>query len=110
PRVTACAPDPQTFPHRPRRAPPVADLVLVRRLSTLALKRPIIYRISMQTLHVETTCTENGVIILRDLPIHEGDSVEVVVIPRSSAASVQERYPLRGEPVVCSGPFATAAT
>ena len=63
----------------------------------------------MQTLHVETTCTENGVIILRDLPIHEGDSVEVVVIPRSSAASVEERYPLRGEPVEYIRPFEPVA-
>ncbi len=63
----------------------------------------------MQTLHVETTCTESGVIILRNLPIHEGDSVEVVLIPRSSAASVQERRHLRGEPVEYFRPFEPAA-
>jgi hypothetical protein len=63
----------------------------------------------MQALHLETTCTEDGVITLRDLPIHEGDSVEVVVIPRSTLASVQERYPLRGEPVEYIRPFEPVA-
>ena len=63
----------------------------------------------MQTLHVETTCTESGVITLRNLPIHEGDSVEVVVIARSSAASVQDRYPLRGEALEYIRPFEPVA-
>ena len=63
----------------------------------------------MQTLHVEATCTESGVITLRNLPIHEGDSVEVVVIARSSAASVQDRYPLRGEPLEYIRPFEPVA-
>ena len=62
----------------------------------------------MQPLHLETTCTEDGVITLRDLPIHAGDSVSVVVIPRSSPASVQP-YPLRGEPVEYLHPFDSVA-
>jgi hypothetical protein len=71
----------------------------------LAPKRAAIYPIFMHALHVEAICTENGVITLRDLPVHEGDSVEVVVIPRSSSACTLECYPLRGEPVEYSRPF-----
>ena len=78
-------------------------------LSILARKHPVIYRLSMQTLHVETTCTESGVITLRNLPIHEGESVDVVVIARSSAASVLDRHPLRGEPVAYLHPFEPVA-
>ena len=63
----------------------------------------------MQPLHVEAICTENGVITLRDLPICERDSVEVLVIPRSSSPSTQERYPLRGEPVEYIRPFDSVA-
>ena len=63
----------------------------------------------MHTLHVETTCTENGVITLRDLPIHAGESVDVVVIARSSVASAQDRHSLRGEPVEYLHPFEPVA-
>src|SRR5437763_1946354 len=35
PRVTPCATDPQTYRHMARRAPAVADLVLVRRLARM---------------------------------------------------------------------------
>ena len=59
----------------------------------------------MEPLHVEAVCTENGVITLRDLPVHKGDCVEVVVIPRATIPSTQERYPLRGEPVEYLLPF-----
>ncbi len=59
----------------------------------------------MQTLHLETICSEAGVIILRDLPIKVGDAFEVVVIPWSSAESNQNQYPLRGEPLDYLEPF-----
>lgn len=59
----------------------------------------------MQALHLEIICKEDGVITMRDLPIHEGDSFEVVLIPRRSCASLQDRYPMRGEPVEYLGPF-----
>ena len=39
----------------------------------------------MPALHVETTCTEDGVITLRNLPVHEGDRVEIVVIGQFAA-------------------------
>lgn len=62
-----------------------------------------------RTAQSQTTCTESGVITLRNLPIYEGGSVDVVVIPRSLAASVQDRYPLRGEPVEYIRPFEPVA-
>jgi hypothetical protein len=63
----------------------------------------------MQALHVEATCTEDGVITLRDLPVRQGDSVEVLVIQRSSTPSVNERYPLRGESLEYVDPFEPVA-
>jgi hypothetical protein len=59
----------------------------------------------MQALHVEATCSEDGVITLRNLPIHQGDSVEVLVIKRSSGASPHGAYPLRGESLGYTGLF-----
>lgn len=75
------------------------------RESTLARREMGNYSVFMRALHVETTCTEEGVIILRDLPVHPGDCVEVVVMPRSPSASGKQRYPLRGEPLEYVRPF-----
>jgi len=63
----------------------------------------------MQTLHVETICTENGVISLRNLPIYQGDFVDVVIIPRSSSPSSGSQYALRGESVDYIDPFEPVA-
>ena len=100
-------PDGQSAPKAPLSSS-LAQIFVISSIQ-LTLKRPAIYRISMQTLHVETTCTEAGVLILRDLPIQEGDCVDVVVIPRSSAASMRDGYPLRGEPVEYIRPFEPVA-
>ncbi len=54
-------------------------------------------------------CTENGLIVLRDLPVQEGDSLEVIVTARSPASSTREDFPLRGEPMEYHDPFEPVA-
>jgi hypothetical protein len=59
---------------------------------------------------MEVTCTEDGVITLRGLPIHSGESVEVLVIPNPpSSKPLGERFPLRGEPLEYLDPFEPVA-
>ena len=48
-------------------------------------------------------------ITLRDLPVREGDSVEVVVIPRSTKSSAQKQHPLRDEALEYVAPFEPVA-
>ena len=64
------------------------------------------YPLPMRTLHLGTTCTQGGVLTLRDLPLHPGDTVEVVIFKReTSPADGAERHPLRGKPTTYLRPF-----
>ncbi|MEW6237103.1 MAG: hypothetical protein AB1656_17100 [Candidatus Omnitrophota bacterium] len=53
----------------------------------------------IQAYHIQTTILQNGFINLTNLQVHDGETVEVIVLaqpPRSIPAS---RYPLRGAPL-----------
>ncbi len=56
----------------------------------------------MQAHRAETTLTEDGSITLRNLPFRRGDSVEIIVLPASSA--FPSPFPLRGTPVTLLSP------
>jgi hypothetical protein len=58
----------------------------------------------MQAHRAETTLSEDGVIVLRDIPFRRGESVEIIVLPFSSVATSASRYPLRGRPVTLLSP------
>ena len=58
----------------------------------------------MQAHRAETTLYEDGVITLRDIPFRRGESVEVIVLPFSTAAVPGSPYPLRGAPVTLLAP------
>ena len=58
----------------------------------------------MQAHRAETTLSEDGIIILRDIPFRRGDSVEVIVLPFPPVASSGSRYPLRGAPITFLSP------
>ncbi len=58
----------------------------------------------MQAHRVETTLSEDGVITLRDIPFHRGESVEIIVLPFPAATGSGSRYPLRGSPVTLVAP------
>jgi hypothetical protein len=58
----------------------------------------------MQAHRAETTLSEDGVVTLRDIPFRRGESVEVIVLPFSTAAVSGSPYPLRGTPVTLLAP------
>ena len=53
----------------------------------------------MSTHHCETKLTEDGTLILNDLPFRAGETVEVIVVSHSSGAKSNNSYPLRGKPL-----------
>ncbi|MEN3333352.1 MAG: hypothetical protein V7641_2717 [Blastocatellia bacterium] len=58
----------------------------------------------MNTHRTEVTLTEDGSLTLKNLPFHAGDSVEVIIVARSSKPGEQDRYPLRGTPIHYDNP------
>lgn len=58
----------------------------------------------MNSHRVETTITEDGLLTLKDIPFHAGDSVEVIILARAAASGFQNGYPLRGKPVTYLDP------
>ncbi len=57
----------------------------------------------MQAHRTETVVSEDGVLILRDLPFRRGELVEVIVLPFPSAPP-STPCPLRGTPVSLKSP------
>ena len=55
--------------------------------------------ITMNAHHAEMTLTEDGVITLRNVPFHQGESVEVIVFAIPSANQLESDCPLQGTPV-----------
>ena len=59
----------------------------------------------MQAHRAEATLSEDGVIMLRDVPFCRGESVEVIILPcRLPSAASGSRYPLGGTPVTLHSP------
>lgn len=56
----------------------------------------------------ETTIGPDGKLRVEGLPLPTGERVQVVVIPRHSAAAADQRYPLHGSPVRYDAPFEPA--
>ena len=52
---------------------------------------------------IETTIQQDGTLTLKDLPFHAGETVEVVVTPKSTPQN--GAYPLRGTQVIYTEPF-----
>ncbi len=53
---------------------------------------------------IETTIQQDGTLTLKDLPFHAGETVEVVVTPKSTQQN-SGAYPLRGTQVIYTEPF-----
>lgn len=58
----------------------------------------------MNAHRVKATLTQDGTLILNDLPFHAGDSVEVIVLARTAKLSTENLYPLRGTPILYDNP------
>ena len=63
----------------------------------------------MQTYRTETIIAQDGMLIVRGVPFHAGDKVEVIVVSQRSKWKGGERYPLRGKPVSYVAPFESVA-
>jgi hypothetical protein len=44
----------------------------------------------MNAYKVETILSEDGALMLKDLPLHVGDAVEVIILERSPSVSINE--------------------
>ena len=70
---------------------------------------------SLQAHCIETTLTQDGKLILDQLPFRAGETVEVIVLtnpaaqPVESHASPEDRYPLRGTVIEYHNPFEPVA-
>jgi hypothetical protein len=79
----------------------------------------------MNAYKVEMILSEEGALMLKDLPFHVGDAVEVIILERSPSAWERESpspvekaedqaepnlYPLRGTVLFYKDPFESAVT
>jgi hypothetical protein len=62
----------------------------------------------MKAHRIETTLTENGTLLLKDLPFTAGESVEIIVIKIPSCPPQSNLYPLRGTVYRYDDPFGPA--
>lgn len=62
--------------------------------------------IAMYAHRVDATLSREGALVLTNLPFHAGEKVEVIVMPRSTAA---KSYLLRGKSVVYIDPLEPVA-
>lgn len=63
----------------------------------------------MQIYRIEVTVSENGTLLIKNVPFQAGDKVEVVVRSRESSSAKTNRYPLRGTPIQYLKPFESVA-
>lgn len=53
----------------------------------------------MQAYRVKATIQEDGKLMVSNLPLRAGESVEVIILVQPLAVQRQNRYPLRGTPI-----------
>jgi len=58
----------------------------------------------MSTFRLDTTLTQDGTLILSDLPFQAGDPVEIIIVPRKTASAVKNGYSLRGKVIRYDNP------
>jgi len=62
----------------------------------------------MFAYHITTAVLKDKKLELTDLPFHEGEQVDVVVLKHAQPAGTDE-YPLRGKPIQYKAPFEPVA-
>jgi len=63
----------------------------------------------MQTYHIETVVSKEGILTIEGIPLHPGEKVEVIVKSQSASGKNKNLYPLRGIPIRYKVPFESAA-
>ncbi len=53
----------------------------------------------MEAHRIETTLTQDGTLVLDNLPFHAGETVEVIILGHPVRATGHTPYALRGTPV-----------
>ncbi len=53
----------------------------------------------MEAHRIETTLTQDGTLILDNLPFHAGETVEVIILAQPPHVAAHTPYALRGTPV-----------
>ena len=62
----------------------------------------------MEALRVETQLQQNGVLLLKNLPLRAGQAIEVIILVKSQPQTTAERYVRRDTPVTYLDPFEPA--
>jgi len=63
----------------------------------------------MQDYRIETEVSDDGSLIIKNLPFSAGESVEVIIRSRTAEDGQGKRYPLRGKPIRYVDPFGSVA-
>ena len=63
----------------------------------------------MQTYHIKTVVSEEGVLNIKGLPLQRGEKVEVTVKTQSTGKKKKNPYPLHGKPIYYNMPFDSVA-
>jgi hypothetical protein len=63
----------------------------------------------MTIYRVEVTVSDEGTLLINNLPFQAGDKVEVVVRSHKPKVAKTNRYPLRGAPIQYLDPFESVA-
>lgn len=63
----------------------------------------------MQVHRMEVEISNNRSLMIKGLPFHPGDKVEIIIRSRTVNQESSERYPLRGKPVRYIDPFDSVA-
>ncbi|MBD2196177.1 MULTISPECIES: hypothetical protein [Calothrix] len=63
----------------------------------------------MKAYRIETILTEDGTLIVKDLPFHAGEAVEIIILESQAHPQQANPYPLRGkQPYRYDEPFEPA--
>ncbi|BAY25340.1 hypothetical protein NIES2100_51460 [Calothrix sp. NIES-2100] len=62
----------------------------------------------MKAHRIETTLTEDGTLILKDLPFQAGETVEIIILESQTHPQKANPYPLRGTVYRYDDPFEPA--
>lgn len=64
----------------------------------------------MNPHRIEIELTDNGKLLLQNLPFNKGDEVEIIILERNSAKIAPNSYPLKGTVVSYEEPFEPATS
>lgn len=57
-----------------------------------------------QVYSCEHTIKENGALTINNLPFNSGETIKVILIPRSKYKTEKKRYPFWGKPITYLNP------